>query len=103
MLGTIGRLCSEFGLVEDLPAGSVIFRARESKRALTVRELGPPPRDLALQSNRMSPAGIVMFYASPKSPFQPLFANPRLDALAAVCEFVLELGPEQIDAVGVRR
>jgi HEPN superfamily RES-like protein/RES domain-containing protein len=63
-LGTIGRLCSQFGLIADLPAGSVLFHARESKRELTVRELGPPPKELAVQSNRMSPAGIVMFYAS---------------------------------------
>jgi hypothetical protein len=29
-LGTIGRLCAQFGLIADLAAGSILFRARES-------------------------------------------------------------------------
>lgn len=63
-LRMIGQLCFESGLIVDLPAGSGLFRARASKHILKVQELGPPPKELASQSNRMSPAGIVMFYGS---------------------------------------
>src|SRR5581483_10529406 len=41
--------------------------ARYQKRTEKLRspqDLGPPPQELALQSNRMSPLGIAMLYAS---------------------------------------
>ena len=44
-----------------------MFRARfqDSEIAFTTaEELGPPPQDKAIQSNRMSPAGVPMLYAS---------------------------------------
>ncbi len=43
-----------------------IYRARlhkRQKRQLNIQELGPPPEELA-QANRLSPAGITMFYGA---------------------------------------
>ena len=54
-------------LVEDNDAGLIIHRARAWKNGQpwnTPEELGPPPTDKASQPNRMSPAGIPMFYGS---------------------------------------
>lgn len=53
-------------LFKDLPDGTPLYRARrqsEDSCFQTARELGPPPKDKATQTNRMSPPGIVMFYA----------------------------------------
>ena len=53
-------------LFQELPPQTLVFRARwecASDPLQTPEELGPPPPDKAVQSNRMSPAGIVMFYA----------------------------------------
>ena len=53
-------------LFTQMPSGSHLFRARweeGGKPSLgTPEDWGPPPEDKALQSNRMSPAGIPMFY-----------------------------------------
>ena len=49
----------------SVPADTPLFRARHQKqdeKFTTTEELGPPPRELANQSNRMSPPGIPMFY-----------------------------------------
>ena len=54
------------GLIRPLPAGSVIFRARQHRledTLATPTELGSPPRDHA-GANRMSPTGIPMFYGA---------------------------------------
>ena len=66
ILYNIGKAIKELGLIKTLPRGKKIFRARISPNKLkaVVEELGPPPRDKAIQSNRMSPAGIPMFYGS---------------------------------------
>ena len=53
-------------LFKLVPTGQTMFRARfqDCETAFTTAcELGPPPRDKATQSNRMSPAGVPMFYA----------------------------------------
>jgi hypothetical protein len=45
----------------------IIFRARQLKpkqHLKSSRDFGPPPIECATRSNRMSPAGIVMFYGS---------------------------------------
>jgi hypothetical protein len=55
------------GLFVPLPSQTMLFRARyqpSGKEYTTVEDLGPPTADKAIQSNRMSPPGIVMFYAS---------------------------------------
>ena len=67
IIEAIDRWCQRLVLVADLPSGTKVFRARYRKSGLklsTARDLGPPREEQAIQSNRMSPPGIVMFYAS---------------------------------------
>jgi hypothetical protein len=67
MLDTIGRLANRMHLVRPLKTGTPIYRVRvESKNVALVgpKDLGPPSRDQATRPNRMSPAGIVMFYGA---------------------------------------
>lgn len=50
-----------------LERGTSLYRARFQKpgeHLTTAKQLGPPLEHQAVQANRMSPAGIVMFYAS---------------------------------------
>jgi hypothetical protein len=67
MLDELSKVISEIGLVRPLEIGAEVFRARaHNPRELltTAGDLGPPPRDCAKYSNRMSPAGIPMFYGA---------------------------------------
>ena len=67
-----GRMLDEVGvlletMVRVIPAGLEVYRARVVKmddHPLTPDELGTPPAKLAQQDNRMSPAGIPMFYGA---------------------------------------
>ncbi|WP_157917384.1 RES family NAD+ phosphorylase [Pseudodesulfovibrio profundus] len=49
-----------------MKAGEIVFRARvhDKDTFASVKELGPPPVEFAKFANRMSPAGVVMFYAA---------------------------------------
>jgi len=63
----ISELNSEIGIIKVLNPGSEIFRVRihsKDKEYNTAKELGPPLPEDAKSSNRMSPAGIPMFYGS---------------------------------------
>ena len=67
LLNELGQWCKRFNLIVTLPAGLLLYRARHQKTGenlQTAVELGPPPLDMATMANRMSPPGIVMFYAS---------------------------------------
>jgi hypothetical protein len=67
LLKLVSKAAEEHDLVKTLPAGSLIYRARQQRRGevlLSPYAFGPPPVECALRSNRMSPAGIVMFYGS---------------------------------------
>ena len=67
MLAALGRVIEASGLVRIIPAGSRVYRVRQhdaSTAPTTMAELGPPPREHAIHSNRMSPAGISMMYAA---------------------------------------
>ena len=67
MLYAIGSRIRLMELFRRVPADSTIFRARHCKRdqfLCTPQDLGPPPREHAVVSNRMSPPGIVMFYGA---------------------------------------
>ncbi|MCG1027611.1 RES domain-containing protein [Virgibacillus halodenitrificans] len=62
----IGSWVEDIGLIDELPSQK-IYRARVSSKGevfKSPREIGTPPRDYALNSNRMSPAGIPMFYGA---------------------------------------
>ena len=65
ILDTILSYAERMNLYESLPEGTRLLRARwESRdcRYETPGEIGPPPVEKANQPNRMSPAGIPMFY-----------------------------------------
>ena len=65
MLDRVGGLLST--QLNHVSIGGVLYRVRVVKRGshpIGPRELGPPPEGLAVLDNRMSPAGIPMFYAT---------------------------------------
>jgi hypothetical protein len=67
MLGEIGRAIQKAGLIKLLIPGARFYRARvhaQKKHYNTSSQLGPPPARKAIYSNRMSPAGISMFYGA---------------------------------------
>ena len=67
MLSRIGEVVADLGLIRTLPAGTQIYRARLHHPDISlsrVSELSPPPPEQAVHANRMSPAGIPMFYGS---------------------------------------
>jgi len=67
MLQFLKETVLEYGFITTIPNDSTIYRARQWKRGQQLKsslDFGPPPTELAIRSNRMSPAGIVMFYGS---------------------------------------
>ena len=83
MLVALGELANDHGLFSRITVGSEIFRARVHDDGLllsTAEELGPPPKE-ATVSNRMSPAGISMFYGAfdPQTALRETF-NPTRGA-----------------------
>ncbi len=66
-LDRLGQEISELELFRTLKPSDIIYRARihdPNVTLSTASELGPPPTELAHYPNRMSPAGIPMFYGS---------------------------------------
>jgi hypothetical protein len=66
MLTRIGELIARHQLVKTLAPGTVVFRGRPHTAAEAITsavDLGTPPRERAM-SNRMSPAGIPVFYGA---------------------------------------
>nr|BEK71511.1 hypothetical protein KPHV_87380 [Kitasatospora purpeofusca] len=71
ILDQIGRHLLDLGLLRDLPAGTTLWRARpvsdeelEAAASWGAAALGTAPRQYAVKPNRMSPAGIPMFYGA---------------------------------------
>ena len=67
MLKRLGQLFVEYGMFRTISAGTEFVRARvtnRSNRPSTAKELGTPDEKSARFSNRMSPAGVPMFYAA---------------------------------------
>ena len=67
ILDKLFEYAKDAGLFTTLPAGTRLYRVRSTppgKRFRDAVQLGPPPRHLAVQTNRMSPPGIVMMYAA---------------------------------------
>ncbi|WP_082558167.1 HEPN-associated N-terminal domain-containing protein [Kitasatospora sp. MBT66] len=71
ILDQIGRHLLDLDLVRDLPAGTTLWRARpvtdkdlEAASSWGAEALGTAPRQYAVKPNRMSPAGIPMFYGA---------------------------------------
>lgn len=67
ILDEVGGLIDRLGLITVVPAGHRFWRAHthdEPAIDRTASRLGTVPRDKALAANRMSPAGIPMFYGA---------------------------------------
>ena len=67
ILDQVGRLIEQLNLVRILPAGYRVWRARTHDNPVikhVASKLGTAPRKRSLRANRMSPAGIPMFYGS---------------------------------------
>lgn len=83
LLKFIGETVQSLGLVKVLQEGALIYRARQFEAGKTLRtsyDFAPPPQERAIRSNRMSPAGIVMFYASddPETAVAEIDDSPNL-------------------------
>jgi len=94
-LAAIGDLSSQHGLVRTLAAGSRFIRARQQTKEMltTPADLGPPPDEFAVQSNRMSPPGISLLYAAGEEA-TAIAETAREDGTYACGEFeVLEPTP----------
>lgn len=67
ILELIFSYAADAGMFVLIPQGSRIFRARfqpKGSNYKTALALGPPDTNKSVQTNRMSPPGIVMFYAA---------------------------------------
>jgi hypothetical protein len=67
LLEEVAGLVQGAGLIKDLEPGTEFVRIRthpETEAYADAADLGPPPIERALNSNRMSPAGIPMFYGA---------------------------------------
>lgn len=66
VLNGLSRLVIDTNLIDIVEVGSLFYRVRmdDKKRYKEVEQLGPPPEEYAIYSNRMSPSGIPMFYCS---------------------------------------
>ena len=67
LLSEIVKLAEDYNLVQTLPIGTKFFRSRPCNSEApyqTACQLGPPPPDKVLQSNRMNPPGIPMMYGA---------------------------------------
>ncbi len=92
MLSRLGAITKDLNLIRLIPRGTRLFRCRIHKVGLTLRharELGSPPAELAVFPNRMSPAGIPMFYGAFDADtcltetFDPTCGNGKLATIAA--------------------
>ncbi len=67
MLTELGAVVRAAGVLRELPAGTLFWRVRRhelGEELFSDELLSPPPVELASQANRMSPAGVSMFYGA---------------------------------------
>jgi hypothetical protein len=65
LLSTIAKSIEYHELITELPSNIRLWRARTDipkRKRVTAADFGPPPPQFALQSNRLNPSGIPMFY-----------------------------------------
>jgi hypothetical protein len=89
MLAAIGRLILHHDLMQPIGEGTPLYRVRTSdvgKTFRTAADLGSPPRDKA-PPNRMSPAGISMFYGALDPETALAEARGPDDDVASVADF----------------
>ena len=67
ILEALANLAEEIGLIGKIEPETSLYRVHivdQSESLTSAKRLGSPPRDKAIYSNRMSPAGISMFYGA---------------------------------------
>jgi len=67
MLGEIGAVINSMKLVKEFPVGTVVWRLQlhsKNESLSTPARFSSPPIQYATQPNRMSPAGVPMFYGA---------------------------------------
>lgn len=67
ILNSLGNIILRLGLIKTVAKNEEIFRVRITDIGIninTAKELGSPPKGNAIFANRMSPAGISMFYGA---------------------------------------
>ena len=67
ILDEIGKGVTSLNLLTHLPASTELFRCRQHEDAVHImvaNEIVSPPEEYAISHNRMSPAGISMFYCA---------------------------------------
>lgn len=67
ILKDIGKKAIQFKLLKTLESGTRLYRCRQHRqkeKLTTGASLTSPPAEYAIQANRMSPAGISMFYGA---------------------------------------
>jgi hypothetical protein len=67
ILEALGSIIKKIDLVSKIPVSTEIKRVRIVDLAVelsSAKELGSPPKESAVMANRMSPAGISMFYGA---------------------------------------
>lgn len=67
VLDALETIINKIGLVKEISVGTQIHRVRvvnPDDNLETAKELGSPPNEFATMANRMSPAGIPMFYGA---------------------------------------
>lgn len=65
ILTEVAALIKKYKLIKKLPAGTVFYRCRQHRvpgEVATTKDIAAPPVASVTFSNRMSPAGIPMFY-----------------------------------------
>jgi hypothetical protein len=92
MLAEIARQIERAGLIKHLDPGKAFYRCRTSSIGQTLsaaKDLGSPPATLA-SANRMSPAGISMFYGAQDEETAIAEIARAGDVVASVAEFVTD-------------
>ena len=97
-LWELGALIDRLGLIKELPWGTKLYRARpweDGKPHKLPIDLGPPPKEHALQSNRMNPPGIPMFYGA--ETLNLALAETKSDTACSIGCFVTKQSVKVID------
>lgn len=102
MLSTLGEQFDRFRLYRTLPAGSDVVRARVHDPEAVIDDaegLGSPTHEAAVMSNRMSPAGIPMFYGATdqRTAVVEAFEIDRGDKIVTVGTFRTERDLQLLD------
>lgn len=92
MLDVLAGVIKKHGLISVIPSGRSIYRTRihdSAESPSSASELGSPPVDKCSFSNRMSPAGIPMFYGAsdPKTAILETYEKKSVAKSATCGEF----------------